>query len=537
MGVRTNILRFFFLALFGFLGFHLYQIQITKHDYYFQKVFARENGIQKLEIQRGKISITDRYQNTIPVAINKEYPIIYADPAEIKNPEATANILSPILNIETSTLLKYFSNPKILFRILVEKPSSNLLDAVSKLNLDGIYEDTKVYREYPYGSLAAQTIGFVGLNKDIPTPQGIYGIEKYYNKELANEKDIQLTIDRNLQVKSEELIKNLVAEQNAESGLVIIQNPKTGAILTLANYPTFDLNEYSSSSIDLFSNPAVEATYEPGSVFKPITMAIGIENNIFTPTSTYNDKGYVILNGHKITNWNQKAYGPNTTMTNVIENSINTGAVWAQQQIGRKLFYDGVKNFGFGDLTQIDLPNEVKGNLKNLEKKDAQDIDYATAAFGQGIAVTPIQMINAYSAIANGGLLLRPYLNADLKPYIFKRVISEDTAKKVIQMMKSAVDQNKIAAIPQFQIAGKTGTAQIPDLIHGGYEDQYIHTFIGILPASRPEYVILVKLVKPKSALAGLSVVPAFKQLASFVLNYENVAPDNIPTNNTQTPK
>ncbi len=528
MGVRFIVLTCIFGILFGLLGFNLYKLQIDKGAYYLEKVQARSENLAELQLRRGEILFTDKYGNSIPVAINKDYPVIYAVPKEIKDPSEEANTLAPLIGASSTVLAKILDNPASLFRMLVEKASSTEVSAVEAANLEGIYTDTKQYRYYPFGSLAAEAIGFVGVNQSTTDPVGLYGIERYYNATLDAGENVELTIDRNLQAQSEDLIQNLVAAQSAESGAVIIEDPRTGAILTMAQYPAFDPNDYSSSSIANFLNSNVQATYEPGSVFKPVTMSVGIENHDFTPDSTYDDKGYVILNGHKILNWNLKAYGPGTTMTMVIENSINTGSVWAEQHIGRKTFYEGVKKFGFGDLTGIDLPNEVSGSLANLENKNAEDVDYATAAFGQGVSVTPLQMINAFSAIANGGLFMRPYVNASLKPEVMGRVISEGTSKQVIGMMLSAVNGAKVATIPQFNVAGKTGTAQIPDLVHGGYlSNEYIHTFIGMVPASNPQYVILIKLVKPKSELAAVSVVPAFKQLATFVLNYENVPPDN----------
>jgi cell division protein FtsI (penicillin-binding protein 3)/stage V sporulation protein D (sporulation-specific penicillin-binding protein) len=260
-------------------------------------------------------------------------------------------------------------------------------------------------------------------------------------------------------------------------------------------------------------------------------MAAGIDAGIITPSSTYTDYGHVTINGKKITNWDQKTYGPNITMTQVIERSINTGAVYAQQKIGREIFLKYLKLFGLEVPTGIDLPDEVSGSLKNLERKNAQDIDYATAAYGQGTSVTPIQMINAFSVLANGGLLMRPYMNANSEPYVIRRVVSEDTAKKVVNMILSAATKGGVATIPQFNIAGKTGTAFIPDFVHGGYlPDDYIHTFIGMAPASAPKLVIMIKLEKPEvdKELAALTVVPAFRELAMFALNYLNIAPDNL---------
>ncbi len=529
MGVRFILLTTLFGLIFGLLGFNLYRIQIDKGGYYLDKVQARTANAAELELSRGELFLTDRYGNAIPVAVDKAYPIIYAVPQQIKNPEQEAAALAPALNISSTTLASMLDNPKSLFRALTEKATQDQVNAVDGLNLDGIYTDTKQYRYYPFDTLASNVIGFVGVNGQNPQPTGLYGAEKEFNNTLAAGDDVHLTIDRVLQAQAEELIQNLVAAQSAESGSVIIEDPTTGAILTMASYPTFNPNSYASSSIALYANQNVQDNYEPGSVFKPVTMSIGIDNGIFTPTSTYDDTGVVILNGSVIRNWNLKAYGPHTTMTKVIEESLNTGAVWAEEQIGNKLFYAGVKKFGFGDPSGIDLPNEASGSLANLEKRDARAVDYGTAAFGQGISVTPVQMINAFSVIANGGLLMRPYVNASDAPEVIRRVISSSTAEKVRGMMIDAVNKAGVATISQFTVAGKTGTAQIPDLQSGGYyPNQYIHTFIGMVPATKPQYVILIKLVRPKSELAAVSVVPAFKQMASFVLNYENVAPDNI---------
>ncbi|MCL4399672.1 penicillin-binding protein 2 [Patescibacteria group bacterium] len=527
MGVRFIILTTLFGILFGILGFNLYNVQINKGSYYLGKVQARTENSAQLELRRGDILLTDRYGNSIPVALNKDYPVIYAVPKEIKDPKSEALALAPVIGATSTALEKILNNPQSMFRILVEKASDQMVGAVDALNLEGIYTDTKQYRYYPFGELSSQVIGFVGMNSNTTEPIGLYGVEKYYNDTLEAGNDINLTIDRNLQVQSEDTLQNLIKEQNATGGTIIIEEPTTGKILALANYPTFDPNAYSKSDVTNFLDPALQYTYEPGSVFKSITMSAGINENIIAPTSTYDDKGFVVMNGKTINNWDHKGRGPKTTMIRVLEDSLNTGAVWAEQQIGRKIFYDYVTKFGFGTTTGIDLPNEVSGSLNNLERRGAEDIDYASAAFGQGISVTPLQMINAYSAIANGGFLMRPYVNAELGPHTIRRVISESTAKQVIDMLVKAVNFNKVAVIPQFDVAGKTGTAQIPDLVHGGYTDKYMDTFIGIAPASNPRFVILVKLDNPDSYLAGESVVPAFRDLATFVLNYYNVAPDN----------
>ena len=293
----------------------------------------------------------------------------------------------------------------------------------------------------------------------------------------------------------------------------------------MASAPSFDPNEYGKYEFKTFMNPAVQAVYEPGSVFKPLTMSAGIDSGTFTPDTTYIDTGSVTLNGKKITNWDRKAHGK-ITMTGIIEDSVNTGAIWAEQKMGRTIFRNFLKTIGFGAPTNIDLPDEVNGSINNLERKNAQDIDYATASYGQGTSVTPVQLISAFSAIANGGLLMRPYVHANSAPYVVRRVMSADTAQKVTKMMEVAVIKNVLADIPQYRVAGKTGTAFIPE--KGKYsETDLIHSYVGFAPAGNAQFVILMKLEKPDKPLAGATVVPKFKDLAQFVLNYYNIPPDN----------
>ncbi len=530
MGVRFLFLTLIFGILFGLLGLNLFRLQILKRDYYFNKVQARNEALTQLRMRRGQISFTDRYENRVNVASNKDRPVIYASPKEVADIQKTAEALSPILNLPVQELKDDMDDPRSSFHMVAEKVTPDQLDAIQNLNLKGIYQDQKQYRFYPFENVGAQMLGFVGLNKDTANPKGLYGVEKYYNDALADERDIQLTIDRILQPQAEEIISKLVTDHKAESGNIIIEEPRTGKILAIAAYPNFNPNNYKDYPIKDFINSATQLVYEPGSVFKPITMAAGIDAGLITPSSTYTDYGRVTINGKTITNWDHKAYGSGTTMTKVIERSINTGAVFVMQKIGRKIFYDYLKLFGLGAKTGVDLPDEVNGSLKNLERQNAQDVDYATAAYGQGTSVTPLQMINAFSVFANGGLLMRPYVNAASGPFVVRRVVSEDTAKKVVEMMRSAVTKGGVAVIPQFNIAGKTGTALIPDFVRGGYlPDDFIHTFIGMAPASNPKFVILIKLEKPQAGkeLAALTVVPAFRELATSVLNYLNVAPDN----------
>ncbi|MFH0712476.1 MAG: penicillin-binding protein 2 [Candidatus Jorgensenbacteria bacterium] len=527
MAFRFLALTSLFFLSYGVLGYNLYDHQVLKRDYYFEKAEARNDFKKELELRRGQIFFTDRDGQSSAAAQNRDYPVVFASPNEIKDAASVAKLLSPIVGKDEEKLIVAFQNKGSFFYPLIDKASEEQMKAVESLELVGIHVNDKQYRFYPFNNLASHVLGFVGLNESNNVPTGLYGIERLKNDSLAEGEDMNLTIDANLQGEAEQVLKDLIREFNAVGGTVIIEEPETGKILALASAPDFNPNSYSEYPVKNFLNPAVAGIYEPGSVFKVITMASGIDLGVITPETTYVDRGKVTLNGKTIENWDKKAYGE-ITMTNVLERSVNTGAVFAETQIGHKAFLEYIKKFGFGEVSGIDLPDEAIGSLRSLERKEVRDIDFATAAFGQGPAVTPIQLINAYSVIASGGVLMRPYINASEEPEVIRRVISEEAAREVTEMMESAVNKAEVAAIKGYRVAGKTGTAQIPDFEKGGYSDELIHNFVGFAPASDPKFVILIKIDKPDSPLAGLTVVPAFRKLAEFTLNYYHIAPDGV---------
>ncbi|MEX2436682.1 MAG: penicillin-binding protein 2 [Candidatus Paceibacterota bacterium] len=527
MGIRFFLLNFIFASLFGALIFNLYQLQVEESGYYFDKAQARSEYQEELQLRRGGIFFTDKNNNDIPLSLNRDYPVIFASPKDIVNPEETARKVSQILDLDFNKLKSELDNPKSMFKLLAEKAEPEEIEAFKDLDIEGLHISYKQHRYYPFDSLASSLVGFVGVNDKYSDPVGLYGLELFYNDELRKGEDLYLTVDRNVQSESEKVLEKLMSTFNAVSGSIIVQEPSTGKILAMVNMPDFNPNNYSDYSISSFINPSIQHVYEPGSVFKPLTMAVGLDLEVLTPNTSFFDTGSVTLNGRTIRNWDKKAHGQ-ITMTNVIERSVNTGAVFAVQRIGKENFLRYLRRFGFDQKTGINLPNEVSGSLNNLERKGFRDIDLATASFGQGTSVTSIQMISSYSVIANGGLLMKPILNKDESPQVIRRVISKEASEKVINMMESAVRKAQVAYIPQYLVAGKTGTAQIPDFEYGGYSEEYIHTFVGFAPASEPKFTILIKLDKPNVDLAGMTVVPAFKNLAQFLLNYYNIAPDDI---------
>ncbi len=432
-----------------------------------------------------------------------------------------------------STLENNLSRPNDSYELLVRKADQPVADAVTALGVKGIIVDSEPDRFYPLGTVASQVLGYVGPDSATNGERGFYGIEQEYGAALGGGADIDLTIDPNIQIEAEKIMDDTVAQNGATGGSVIVEDPQTGKILAMGATPDFDPNYYSSSSIANFLNPTIESVYEPGSIFKVLTMSAGIDAGKITPQTTYDDLGYVNVNHAHITNYNlgeHGAYGPGTTMTQVIEYSINTGAIFAENQTGNATFAAYMEKFRLGDATGIDLPGEVKGDISQLENPKSPQVDFDTAAYGQGIAVTPIELISAISTIANGGVMMRPYLNAALQPESLGRIISASTASQVTQMMVGAVDNVPGApAISGYSIGGKTGSAFAPDLVHGGYTNQLIDSYVGFGPASNPRFIILIRLnTLPATSLAVDSVVPAFKNLAQWIINYYNIPPDRI---------
>lgn len=544
------MLRFLFLIgasifAYGTLLFNLYDLQVVKGDNYLVRAGSDVVALRYLRANRGAIYFTDKEGNFLPAVLNKNFPLVYAVPSAIEDASEAANVLAPILGRDVEELERIFSKKDDLYEPLLRKADRELAGKISSLAIKGIYADAEPGRFYPLGPLASQILGFVGPNSGDAGDAGKYGLELFYEELLRGKhgeisdgriirptpgNDLVLTIDPNIQIEAEKILENLVEKYDADGGNVIVMEPKTGKILAMGSRPNFDPNNYGKSPLSSFLNPTIQQIYEPGSVFKVMTMATGIDSGKITPDTVYYDTGRLTLNGRTIENADLKKHGPygRATMTNVIEHSINTGAVFAQKQIGRELFTEYVNRFGFGEMAGVDLPGELAGDTRRLSPKE-RDIAFATASYGQGIAVTPLEMINAFAAIANGGVLMRPYLNAELEPEVIRRVIAPDAAWQVTEMIISAVDKAGVASIKGYKVAGKTGTAFIPDFKHGGYTENVINTYVGFAPASRPRFVALIKLNNPAGApYAALTVVPAFRDLAQFILNYYGVEPDRL---------
>lgn len=538
--------RLIFLALifsfaYGVLIFRLYDLQVRRGETYLVRAESQYAAANFLKAERGRIYLRDKQDKQLPVATLKNFPLVYAVPKAIADPKETVNWLAPLLEMTPEELEKKIFQGSESYRLLKRKVAAEVAAQIEEAGIRGIYVEQVPERFYPFGKMAAHLLGFVAPSDKDAGEVGRYGVEEFYEETLRGRpgrlegarivppqpgEEVVLTIDPNIQREAERVLGDLVKDYAAIGGSVIVAEPHTGKVLAMASLPTFDPNFYSGYELGRFINPVTQKIYEPGSVFKVITMAAGIDAGRITPETTYEDSGRVVVSGRVIENWDKKAHGK-VTMTEVIEGSINTGAVFAQRQIGKAVFREYLERFGLGEKTGIDLPGEVRGNLRRLTSA-APEVAFATASFGQGVAVTPLELLAAVSAIANGGKLMRPYIGADRSPEVVRQVISPATARQVTAMMVKAVDKAGVAKIKGYSIAGKTGTAQVPDT-KGGYSNKVINTYVGFGPATDPRFIILLKLDEPEGTpLAGVTVVPAFRELAQFILNYYHLPPDRL---------
>lgn len=541
--MKNGRLNFIFGIFFLFIAVIIYRlifIQIIHGDFY--KALAQGLHKPSYEIQQDRGEIF--FSKGEPLAINTDFTLVFASPPKIKEPEKTAEILSQILKLDKDSILQEIK-VDTLYQPIKDKLTSEEIEAIKKENLSGIYLNKERGRFYPHDNLASQTIGFVDTDQ-----QGQYGLEEYHQETLEKGGDLVLTIDYTLQFKAERLLEKAKENYGIQSGQIIIIDPRSGKILALANFPGFNPNKYeeyaANDDLGIFKNKSTQEIFEPGSVFKAITMAAALNEEKITPQTTYVDEGYVKIGQRKIENYAKRVWGEKT-MTEVLENSINTGAVFAEEQIPHQFFLDYMEKFGIFKSSGVDLPEVYS---ENKEFKKGYEINFATASFGQGIEMTPLQLIRAYSAIANGGYLIKPYLvegifkNGEISEQKIEQkienespIISSKTASQLTAMLISVVENGygKGAKIPGYYIAGKTGTAQIPYSVLGinksGYsEEDTIQTFIGYFPAFEPRFLALVKLDRPNTKTAEYSALPIFHELTEFLIHYYQIPYDYKPS-------
>ncbi len=507
--------------------------------------------------KRGEILTSDGSA----LVVNQPSYYIFAEPDLITQKDVFANRVAPLIGKSSQELFTEITTPGKKWVSLKRNADQTLKKSLEDLDVSGLGFQPTSMRYYPEASMAAHLLGFVGQD-DQSSDKGYFGLEGYYNRELAGKdgsmlmerdakggqiligeasrvepedgRSLVLWIDRSIQYIVEQKLKESMYKYGAKEGSVVVMDPKTGGILAMASYPNYDPSKYQEFDKELYKNPIVAESYEPGSTFKPLIVSAGVNEKVIQGSTTFVEGGPVQIGEYSIKTWNEEYHGT-ITMTEVLKYSSNVGMVFIQRLLGNERIVDYLKNFGFGEKTGIDLEDDSSPLLR--QKGSWSEIDYATASFGQGIAVTPLQLVRAVGVIANDGWLMEPQVVKEFKDKDgkivrkkekrIKQVISAEAARHTKDMMVTAAKygEAKWAAPQGYKVAGKTGTAQIP--VEGHYDkDKTIASFVGFAPADDPKFVMLVVLTEPKSSQWGSeTAAPLFFSIAKEIFNYLGIAP------------
>lgn len=514
------------------------------------KAQSSQQSKATVELTASRGSIVDR--NGQQLAVSKLMATVTANPKQIKDPAKTAQTLAPILGIsveELTTKLVKKTGFVYLARKIEPAVGQQVKAAVKSAKLVGIDVIPEAKRVYPAGALGAQLLGFVGTDNS-----GLAGVEKQYNTLLAGKngkmtviidgkgnrlqtlstqnavagRTLALTIDQNIQYQVESVLADVVKEQKAKKATAVVINPKTGEVLALANTPSFDANSFGSVSEQDRRNAAVVDSYEPGSTFKMVTVAAALEAKVATPEKTYRLESSITKYDRTV----HEAHAPatairNWTVTQILAQSSNVGAVTIGMEVGKARLVDMIKKFGFTQKLGFDFPGEAAGIMLPADKWSGTTI--MNVPMGQGISVTGLQLAAAYCAIANNGVMVQPHLAKDaFKPWS-RQVVSSDVAAQLRSMLEVTVDDGtgRRAQVAGYKVAGKTGTAQKIDTTTGKYDNnRYVASFVGMVPADNPSLVILVTVDEPTATHLGAYVAaPAFSKIADFCLKALGIPP------------
>ncbi len=547
------VLAILFISIIG----RLFYWQVVKAEMLSELAISQYTGVWEITPTRGEIKASDGFS----IVANKISYLLFANPREIKDVNKTLDKLQSIVEIDKASVSASLAQDK-LWVAIKSGVSAELKGVIEKSNIPGIGFEEQFVRFYPEASMAAQLIGFVGKTLE-GKDKGYFGLEGYYDRLLKGRKghsfeirdalgspilsrrneslsgvagsNIILSLDRSVQFLVEGKLKEAIERYEATGGTIGIMEPQTGNIIAMASFPTFEPANYQYYNESLYSNNFIASIYEPGSVLKPIIMASALDSKVITPlTKCPICQGPVLVSGYELHTWNDKYY-KDTNMIDVIKHSDNTGMAFVALKLGADKMISYLNKFGVGKLTDIDLQGE---GLAKLKPRNAwYDVDLATTGFGQGISVTPIGLLTAFSAIANKGIMMQPRVASEIESPDGKIVkiptkvretpISEKTAKIMTEMLVNAVENGeaKWARVKGYRIAGKTGTASIP--VAGHYDpENTIASFIGFAPTDAPRFVMLVILDKPtKSIYAAETAAPLFFDIAKDLLTYYGIPP------------
>lgn len=563
---RIRLISSLLVFAVGFIILRLFFVQVVNGSYY-SEIADRQYATPRGSIfDRGSIFFKEIDGKLISAAGLKSGYIVAVNPQKITNAEELyLNLKKYIPELEHDTFIKKVTKEKDPYEEIAHRVSRESVDAITALKTPGVSAYKEKWRFYPAGEMAAQTIGFTAYKGDVIG--GRYGLERQYdgilergknglyvnffaevfsslrsnlsNDVLDKEGDLVLTMDPSVQSYVEKVAKEINEKYDSEETGAIVINPNDGSIYAIVITPSFDLNKFQDvQNAGIFSNPLVENVYEMGSIVKPLTMAAALDKGVVTAKTTYNDTGSLTFNGYTIYNYDKRGRGV-TTMQNVLDESLNTGAAYAMQKVGKEDFKKYFLAFGLADKTGIDLPNEGRNLISNLNTN--RDIEFVNASFGQGIALTPISMARALAVLGNGGSIVTPHLvsEIDYKGGLNKKiefpqgaqVIKKETSEEITRMLVEVVDKALLGGAVKMQhysIAAKTGTAQIalPNG-KGYYEDRYLHSFFGYFPAYNPKFLVFMYTKFPKGEkYASHTLTYPFIDITKFLLSYYEVPPD-----------
>ncbi|HOI60069.1 MAG TPA: penicillin-binding protein 2 [Candidatus Pacearchaeota archaeon] len=557
--LRINFISFILILMCGLLLARLYYLQIEKGERYKAMARGQQSIVQEIEGKRGDIYFRDE---VTALALTKENPYLFLSPEEIEDvfEEEIAQKLSEIIKISKEELLPKTKVEGSFYQIIKKDLNEEEFNKIQELEYKGIYIGKEAKRVYPGNDFAAQVSGFINNEN-----KGQYGIEGYYNdvlsgkskiikkatnpwgflfnseEETSNGANVYLTIDYNIQFKAQKILDEAIKTYEAKSGTIIVADPYSGEIIALAQFPRFDLNNYSKvEDFSIYKNNATQLLFEPGSIFKPIVMASALNENKVTSETTFDDKyGCKQYKDYRVCNYRERAYGV-STMAQILENSMNTGMIFVEEQLGHKTFVKYIEDFGFFEDLDLGFPTtySVNKNLKDALKYNI-DVSLGNASFGQGVMLTPMHMIKAYTAIANGGDLLKLRIVKKIKSETDEKVFEKEVEKNDLISLKTSTDLTKMlvsvvdgsyskrAKIDGYYVAGKSGTSQIPYSSLGqnrsGYSTETWQSFIGYAPAYNPKFIVLVKLDSPNTSTSEYSAAPTFREISKYILDYYKI--------------
>ncbi len=547
--MRLKLITFLFLGAFMAVTARLFYWQIVMGAELSKDANYQYTKSVKMTSQRGSILANDGSW----LAVTRTNWLLFAEKPKLKNIKAVANLLSSIIEEESDTIYEKLDRPGVVWLPIKHKLSSDQKKAIENLEIPGLGFEPEGVRFYPEGSISAQLLGFVGKN-DEGEDTGYFGLEGYYNIALRGKSgymtsendlsgspivsrgvselttvlgsDIETYIEKSIQAKVEEKLKQGLEKYGAKEGSVIIMDPKTGGIISMASLPSYDPAKYNEFDQELYKNASISDTFEPGSVFKVIVMAAALDDRAVKPDTKCDicDKPLKV-DKYFIETWDRK-YHPDSTMTEVIVHSDNVGMSFVSQKLGSDKMYDYLSKFGIGISTGIDLQGESSIPLR--KKGTWNIVDLVTSSFGQGVATTPIQLVRAVGAIANEGKIVTPKV---VKSQTTKeeRIISKEASNMMTAIMVESAKhgESQWTNLKGFSVAGKTGTAQIP--IAGHYDlDATIASFVGFAPAINPKFVMLVTLKEPQSSQwASETAAPLWYSIAKDLFQYYGIQPDS----------